>query len=261
MSREQLLKQRIAGGETLAGTMVFEFFVPGMAQIANVAGVDFVLYDMEHSGVDIDAIKLQCAACAGSGVVPLVRVPSHQYQFVARVLDAGAHGIMVPMVADAKQAAELVSWTRYPPEGRRGAAFGVAHDGYRPGTPRDKIAESAARTIVIAMIETPEGVANAEAIAAVPGVDVLWLGHFDLTNFMGIPGDFEHADYLSAVDAIVAAARRHGKVAAVLAADEAWARKYHELGFRMFAYGLDIHLYQKALAAGVQAVHALHALR
>lgn len=257
MSKHQLLKQRVAGGETLAGTMVFEFFVPGMAQIAKVAGADFVLYDMEHSGVGIDAIKAQCAACAGSSIVPLVRVPTNQYQFVARVLDAGAHGIMVPMVADAQQAADIVSWTRYPPEGRRGAAFGVAHDGYRLGTPRDKIAESAARTVVIAMIETPEGVRNADAIAAVPGVDVLWLGHFDLTNFMGIPGDFGHPDYLTSVKAIVAAAQRHGKVAAVMAADDAWARKYHGLGFRMFAYGLDIHLYQQALAAGVQAVHAL----
>lgn len=257
MSKQQLLKQRIAGGETLAGTMVFEFFVPGMAQIAKVAGADFVLYDMEHSGVDIDAIKAQCAACAGSGIVPLVRVPTNQYQFVARVLDAGAHGIMVPMVADAQQAADIVSWTRYPPEGRRGAAFGVAHDGYRPGTPRDKIAESAARTIVIAMIETPEGVRNADAIAAVPGIDVLWLGHFDLTNFMSIPGEFEHPSYLASVDAIVVAARHHGKVAAVLATDETWARKYHSLGFRMFACGLDIHLYQQALTTGVQAVHAM----
>ena len=254
---KQFLKQRIANGETLVGTMVFEFFVPGMAQIAKVAGADFLLYDMEHSGVGIDAIKVQCAASAGSGVVPIVRVPTNQYHFVARVLDAGAHGIMVPMVADAQQAAEIVSWTRYPPEGRRGAAFGVAHDGYRPGSPREKIADSAARTIVIAMIETPEGVRNADAIAAVPGVDVLWLGHFDLTNFMGIPGEFGNPDYLAAVDDIVAAARKHGKVAAVMAADEAWARKYHGLGFRMFAYGLDIHLYQHALATGVQAVRAL----
>lgn len=253
----KLLKQRIAGGETLAGTMVFEFFVPGMAQIAQAAGAEFVLYDMEHSGVEIEAIKYQCAACAGSSVVPLVRVPTNQYHFVARVLDAGAHGVMIPMVADAQQARDIVSWTRYPPQGRRGAAFGVAHDGYRAGTPPEKIAQSEARTIVIAMIETPEGVRNAEEIAAVPGVDVLWLGHFDLTNFMGIPGQFDHPEYLAAVDRVVAAARGQGKVAAVMAADEAWARAYHRLGFRMFAYGLDIHLYQRALSTGVQALREL----
>jgi len=254
---EPLLKARLSGTETLAGTMVFEFFVPGMAQMADASGADFVLYDMEHSGVDIESIKFQCAACNGIGMAPLVRVPTNQYHFVARALDAGAHGVMLPMVADAQQAREIVSWTRYPPQGRRGAAFGVAHDGYRGGAVRDKIAQSAARTITIAMIETPEGVRNADEIAAVEGVDVLWLGHFDLTNFMGIPGEFEHPDYLDAVRRIVAVARRHGKVAAVMAADDAWARAYHAHGFRMFAYGMDIHLYQRALGAGVQAIRAL----
>ena len=190
-------------------------------------------------------------------MVPLVRVPGFHYHFVARALDAGAHGIMMPMVADAEQARALVSWSRYPPLGRRGAAFGVAHDGYLPGAPRDKIAASAERTLVIAMIETPEGVANVDAIAAVDGVDVLWLGHFDLTNFMGIAGEFEHPDYLAAVDRIVAAARRHGKTAAVMSGDDAWARRYHGLGFRMFACGLDVQLFQRGLAAGIGAVRAL----
>lgn len=251
------LKQRLQAGQMPVGTMVFEFFVPGMAQIAAAAGADFLLYDMEHSGADIESIKQQCAACAGMGVAPLVRVPAHEYHFVARVLDAGAHGVMMPMVADAAQARELVAWSRYPPRGRRGAAFGVAHDGYRGGSPVDKIAASEARTLVIAMIETPQGVAQAEQIAAVPGIDVLWLGHFDLTNFMGISAQFEHPEYLAAVRHIVAACRRHGKIAATMAADDAWARQYHGHGFRLFAYGLDVHLFQRTLAAGLQGLRAL----
>ena len=127
------LKQRLKNGHVPVGTMVFEFFVPGMAQMTRAVGADFLMYDTEHSGVDIEAIKAQCAACNGTGVVPLVRVPGFHYHFVARALDAGAHGIMMPMVADAEQARALVSWSRYPPLGRRGAAFGVAHDGYLPG--------------------------------------------------------------------------------------------------------------------------------
>ena len=173
------MKQRLKNGHVPVGTMVFEFFVPGMAQMARAVGADFLMYDTEHSGADIEAIKAQCAACNGTGVVPLVRVPGFHYHFVARAMDAGAHGIMMPMVADAEQA----------------------------------------RALVIAMIETPEGVA--------------------------------------AVDRIVAAAQRHGKTAAVMAGDEAWARRYHGLGFRMFAYGLDAQLFQRALAAGIGAVRAL----
>ena len=133
------LKQRLKNCHVPVGTMVFEFFVPGMAQMARAVGADFLMYDTEHSGVDIEAIKAQCAACNGTGVVPLARA--------------------------------LVSWSRYPPLGRRGAACGVAHDGYLPDAPRDKIAASAERTLVIAMIETPEGVANVDAIAPVDGLD------------------------------------------------------------------------------------------
>jgi len=254
---ETTLKQRIKAGQMPVGTMVFEFFSPGIAQMARVAGADFVMYDMEHSGVGIETIKAQCAACQGTGVVPLVRVPTSQYHLVAGVLDAGVHGVMVPMVADAAQARDIVSWSRYPPQGRRGAAFNVAHDGYAAGTPSEKIAAAEARTLVITMIETPDGVANADAIAAVPGVDVLWLGHFDLTNFMGIPGQFDHPDFVAAVKTVVAAAQRHGKVAAFMASDDDWARRFHGYGFGMFAYSMDVLLYQRALASGIQNLRAL----
>lgn len=251
------LRERLRAGELVAGPMIFEFFSPGIARIARAAGADFVLYDMEHSGADIETIKIQCAVCAGAGIAPVVRVPHHGYSEVARALDAGAHGVMVPMVNDAAQAAELVSFTRYPPRGLRGAAFGLAHDGYVAGRPRDKIAAAEARTVVLAMIENANGLANVDAIAAVDGVDVLFLGHFDLTNFLGIPGEFDHPRFEQALQAIGAAARRHGKVAATMAADEAWARRLHAHGFRMFASGIDVQLFQQALAGGLRGLRAL----
>ena len=251
------LKQRLARRELVVGTMVFEFFTPGIAQLAASAGADFILYDMEHSGADIETIKAQCAYCRGLDIAPVVRVPVGEYHFIARVLDAGAHGIMVPMVGSADQAMRAFECMQYPPVGRRGAAFGTAHDDYLPGAPLDKIAAARAKTVLIALIETPEGVASADAIASLPGVDMLWLGHFDLTNFMGIPGQFEHPDYLAAIDRVVAAAARHGKPAGFMALDDAWASRYHALGFRVFAYGLDMQLFQKALAHGLGQLRAL----
>ena len=251
------LKQRIARRELIVGSMVFEFFTPGIAQLAKSAGADFVLYDMEHSGAGIDVIKAQCSYCRGVDVAPLVRVPVNEYHFIARALDAGAHGIMVPMVDSVEQARRAVACTRYPPAGRRGAAFGTAHDDYLPGAPLDKIAAAHDRTLLIALIETPGGVADADAIAALPGVDVLWVGHFDLTNFMGIPGQFDHPDYRAAIDRVVAAANRHGKPAGFMAVDEVWASRYHALGFRVFAYGLDMQVFQNALAKGLQHLRSL----
>jgi len=105
--------------------------------------------------------------------------------------------------------------------------------------------------MVIAQIETAEGLANVEAIAAVPGVDVLWIGHFDLTNFLGIPGEFKHPQYLAAVDRVVAACKANGKTAAFLTTDESWVRDYAAKGFRCFAYGVDHLMLQHALRSGL----------
>jgi len=251
------MKTRLKRNDLLAGSMIFEFFTPGIAQIAKTAGADFILYDMEHSGADIETIKSQCAYCRGLDITPLVRVPVGEYHFIARVLDAGAHGVMVPMVESVEQARHIVACTQYPPVGRRGAAFGTAHDDYLPGAPVVKIAAARARTIVIALIETPAGVAAADDIAALSGVDMLWVGHYDLTNFMGIPGQFDHPEYLAAIERVVNAARRASKPAGFMALDDAWAARYHALGFRVFAYGLDMQIFQNALAKGLAHLRGL----
>ena len=251
------MKERLKRNELCTGTMVFEFFTPGIAAIVRAAGADFILYDMEHSGAGIETMKAQFAHCRGLPIAPWVRVPVNEYTWIARALDAGAHGVMIPMVDSVDDAARAVRSMQYPPAGRRGAAFGMAHDDYLPGPPVDKIAAARAKTILIALIETPGGVAAADDIAALPGVDVLWLGHFDLTNFMGIPGQFDHPDYLAAVDRIVAAARRHGKPAGFLALDDDWARRYHAKGFRVMAYGLDSQLLLGALKRGIETLRAL----
>jgi len=231
------------------GALVFEFFSPGMPQVLKAADCEFVLFDMEHTGLGFETLKMLFAACRGIGLSPMVRVPRSEYHFLARALDVGAHGVMVPMVESADEARRIVEATHYPPQGRRGAAFGIAQDDYRGGDVKAKVAELNERTLVIAQIESERGLAEVAPIAATPGIDVLWLGHFDLTNFLGIPGDFEHPQYLAAIDSIVAAARRHGKGLGFMAADAQWARRYRDLGFNMIAAGLDQTLLQAAIRA------------
>lgn len=254
--RDNPLKQKLLRGEPGFGTMAFEFFVPGLPQMAKAAGAEFLLFDMEHSGLGYETLKQLVAACRGIGLVPMCRVPAGQYHFIARALDIGVMGIMVPMVASAEEAAHVVACTRYPPQGRRGAAFGFAHDDYEGGSVADKLRAANERTLVMALIETPEGIRNVSRIAAVPGLDVLWLGHFDLTNFLGIPAQFGHPKYVRAVERLTAAARRHGKVLGSMSADEAWSRQYWDLGFRLFAAGIDAHLMQTALRAALDPLRA-----
>jgi 2-dehydro-3-deoxyglucarate aldolase/4-hydroxy-2-oxoheptanedioate aldolase len=251
--RDNAVKKSLAAGGRALGSMVFEFFTPGMPRLLANAGAEFALYCMEHTGAGFEILKPQFALCRALGVVPLVRVPGTEYDFIARALDCGALGVMVPLVATAEQAQFIVSCTRYPPEGRRGAAFGFAHDDYQGGDVAEKMRMIHERTLVIAMIETARGLENVEAIAAVPGVDVLWLGHFDLTNFLGIPGDFSHPKYKGAIKHITSAASRHGKAAGYMAADAALGREYLGHGFRMIATGTDQGLLQAAIAGNIGA--------
>jgi 2-dehydro-3-deoxyglucarate aldolase/4-hydroxy-2-oxoheptanedioate aldolase len=249
--RDNPVKRTLAAGGRAFGAMVFEFFTPGLPQLCVNAGAEFALFDMEHTGLGFETLKTQCALCRGLPIVPMARVPRSDYHFISRALDVGAMGVMVPMVGSADEAARIVSSARYPPQGRRGAAFGFAHDDYQGGNVADKIEALHERTLLIVQIETVEGLRNVEAIAAVPGIDALWLGHFDLTNSMGIPGAFDHPDYVAAVARIVTACERAGKVAAFLATDERSARDAVARGFRMFAYGIDQLMLQDALRTGL----------
>lgn len=245
--RDNPIKARIAKGGFAYGTMVFEFFTPSLAQICKTAGAEYIIYDMEHSAVSIETIREQISYCRGIGMIPMVRVPATQYDYISRVLDAGAMGVMVPMVETKEQAEFIVQSTRYPPVGRRGAAFGFAHDDFESGSVTDKIKAAHDRTMVICLIETAKGVENADAIASVPGVDVCWLGHFDLSNFMGIPAAFKDKRFLAAVDKILAACAKHKKTPGFMAGDQAWAEDYMGKGFRLMAASVDAHLLQAAL--------------
>jgi 2-keto-3-deoxy-L-rhamnonate aldolase RhmA len=246
------LRQRVLAGETVLGSMIFELFSPGIPQLLVHAGAEYVIYDMEHTGTSLETIKAQIAFCRGLPIAPMARVPRGEYHFLARALDIGCHGVMIPMVESAEQAKSIAEATHYPPRGRRGAAFGFAHDDYAPGDPKAKMKAADARTLVIAQIETERGLEHVESIAAVDGIDVLWVGHFDLTNFLGIPGQFDHPTYMKALERIVAAARRHRKGLGFLAASDEWARTYKKLGFNMLAAGPDHTL----LTAGMRGIIA-----
>jgi 2-dehydro-3-deoxyglucarate aldolase/4-hydroxy-2-oxoheptanedioate aldolase len=250
------IKNDILGGRTVAGAMVFEFFSPGMTAILANAGCRFVLYDMEHTGLGFETLKWLFAASRGLPIEPMVRVPRGDYAWLARALDLGARGVMIPMVESAAQARAIVQCCRYPPLGRRGAAFGFAQCDYLGGDVGVKIGQAHARTLVIAQIETEHGLADVEAIAAVDGVDVLWVGHFDLSNFLGIPGRFDDPRFDAAMRRVAEVARRHGKAAGFMATDAAWIDRAKAMGYTMLAGGTDSGLLQQAYAGLVERIRA-----
>ncbi|HWE63161.1 MAG TPA: aldolase/citrate lyase family protein [Chloroflexota bacterium] len=254
---ESRLRRILSAGGYAAGTMIFEFNTPGVARILDAVGLDFAVYDMEHSGFEIGDIRALLAWSRAATFTPIVRVPSPDYHFLARIHDVGARGVMVPMVGTRAQAEAIVRACKYAPEGARGAAFGVAHDDFRAGSVAATMADANRDNLIIAQIETAQGVEHAAEIAAVPGIDVIWIGHFDLTLSLGIPGQFDHPRFVEAVDIVVAAAVAHGRPLGILVSDPAAGRFWIERGFRIICYSGDIWLLQRALAEGVAWVRSL----
>lgn len=247
-------RQVVKEGRIPLGTMVWEFGTRGMPKILEAADLDFVLIDMEHSTFDGERVADLLAMFKATPIAPFVRVPQRLYHFLARAMDAGALGVMVANVETAEQAREIVAAVKYAPMGHRGVGLGSAHTDYVVPDPATYFLESNENTTVIAMIESPLGVANADAIAATPGVDVLWVGHFDLTQAMGIPAQFHHPDFLAAIRNVIAAARRHGKVAGINPSVPDQAEEWIAAGFNAISWGNDATIYRTALTAAIQSL-------
>jgi len=245
------VKQKLSAGGVALGSMVFEFDSPGISRIAGHAGAEFLIFDMEHTGWSVETIRRLIATTPRSGPLPFVRVPAVEYHFIARVLDMGAAGLMFPMVETVEQARRIVNSAKYPPMGRRGAAFGVAHDDYAGTDILATMRAANEQGLLIAQIETRAGLENVDAIAAVEGIDVLWIGQFDLSNSLGIPGEFDHPEFQSAVDRVLAACKTHNKAAGYMGLDAADGRTQIDRGFRAIAFSGDLWIYQQALRAGL----------
>lgn len=235
-------RARLKAGETLLGQLLLEFFTPGIGPMLDACGLDFVIFDMEHGRCDVPMAEQLIASCRGSGIVPIVRVPDLRFAPLSRMLDIGAQGVMVPRVETREQTEDIVAQLKYAPQGRRGVATGIAQDLYRAGG-AEFFAQANEDTTVIVQVETVKGMENLDAIAAVPGVDVIWIGHYDLTVSMGIPAQFDHPDMLKAMDDLLAACNRHGVAPGFLPPTQESAAHWISKGFRMLSLGSDIGVY------------------
>lgn len=239
------IRQRLRAGDVLLGQLLLEFFTPGIGPMLDACGLDFVIFDMEHGRCDIHLLEMMIASCRGSRIVPMARVPDLNFAPLGRVLDLGARGVMVPRVETREQTEEIVRALKYPPQGKRGVALGIAHDLYRPAGP-EFFARSNQETIVIIQVETANAFENLESIVAVPGVDVVWIGHYDLALSMGLPGQFDHPRLLGAMDDLVAVCHKYGVAPGFLPPTQESAAHWVGKGFRMLSLGSDIGVYLDA---------------
>jgi len=233
-------RQRLEAGGLALGFGVHHMRGSATGMIAAAAGFDWLFIDMEHGAMSVaDAAQISMAALS-QGVTPIVRVCKEAIFEGTRALDNGAMGVVVPHVDTAEAAAAIVQAYRFPPTGTRSWGGPPFAYGLGPVNPAAAQAELNASILIACMIETPLAVANAEAIAAVPGVDVLMFGTSDLTATMGIPGQIAHPDVRAAYAKVGAACAKHGKVMGMGGVyDETTARDYIGLGARFLLSGND----------------------
>ena len=253
---ENTFKEMTAHRRVKLGTLVAEFATPGIGHILKSAGCDFVFFDMEHSGFSLETVKSAIRYFEAAGLPMMVRVPSQDYHFLARAMDMGAEALMAPMVSSVEQAQHIINSMKYHPAGARGVALQIAHDRYRPGSVADKFTAANKRSAFICLIETADGVKNIDGIAALHGVDCLWVGHFDLSVSLGIPGDFANPTFTGAMDKIVAAAKKHNKSLGRLVPTVQQGQDFYAQGFDLICYSGDVWVLHDAMADAVSKIRA-----
>ena len=238
----EALKKKFLHRKPIRGAMIFDFFSPGVPYVIKNSGCEFVIFDMEHGGLALDKFKELSLISNSISLSPMIRIPEISYNYVARALDLGANGIMIPMVNNQKEALEIVKYSKYPPLGRRGAGFGFAHNEYKSENPIDVMENANKSLINIIQIENRMGLENIEEIAKIDYIDCLWVGHFDLSNFLGVPGQFNSKLYLNAVNRIVEASNKNKKSLGIMVSNREEMNFYFNLGFNVIAVGTEMNL-------------------
>ncbi|MFH1596505.1 MAG: aldolase/citrate lyase family protein [Pseudomonadota bacterium] len=254
-AKNYTLKEALKRRETTIGSWI-TLAHPAIAEIMAKAGFEWLVVDLEHSAITMGEAAELIRVIDLCGVVPLVRLSANDAVQIKRVMDAGAHGVIVPMVNTAAQAEQAVASVSYPPRGWRGVGlaraqgYGDNFEGYREWLQQE--------AVVIVQVEHIQAVENLKEILAVEGVDGFIVGPYDLSGSLGIPGQFEHPLMQEAMERIRIGGANSRKAPGihVVEPDLAELRRRLDQGYRFVAYSLDIRMLDRACRAGLDAVRS-----
>ena len=247
--------RQLRAGKLAIGLGVNQARTVGIATMAKTAGFDWLFIDGEHSSMDGDDAAQLSTAALGAGVTPIVRVAGFEHWHASRMLDNGAQGVVVPHVDSELEAKRVADHCRFPPIGHRSMGGGLQQLGFAsvPVGEASRIVNE--ETLVVVMLESPKGIENCEAIAAVPGIDALLIGTNDLCFEMGIPGQFNDPRIAEAYKKTIAACRKHGKFAGMggMYTPELLERHIN-MGVQLILSGSDFSLLMQAGTARASLV-------
>jgi 2-keto-3-deoxy-L-rhamnonate aldolase RhmA len=236
---ESPVKKLLREGKPAMGVTITVNSVDVAAHAANL-GFDFLWIEMEHSPITLETVRNIVLATRGLKAVPLARVPVNELWTAKRVLDAGVLGVIFPFTSTPELARQAAAACKYPPAGRRGSGARLA--AFRWPAPQSYYDFADENVLVIVNIEEAEALGNIDAIAATPGIDVIFIGTSDLSFSLGLRGQQDHPKVHEAVAKIVAAAKKHNKILGTLAGNPDQTKKYIEQGFLFFQASTDLGL-------------------
>lgn len=250
------VKDKLARGELVASMTVRLARTAEIARIAKTAGFDMLYIDLEHAPLALDAAGQMCLAALDLGLMPAVRVPANTPDYISRLLDAGALGVIAPHVRSAAEARAVVRAAKLPPQGERSNTGAFPHLHYRTFAPDETAAAINEATMVIVQFETADVLTRADEIAAVEGVDIVLVGLNDMLADMGLPGQYDHPRVRDIYQSVIDACRRHGKHCGVggLASRPDLIAEYVRMGARFVSSGTDLSFLLAAATARAQEI-------
>jgi 2-keto-3-deoxy-L-rhamnonate aldolase RhmA len=252
--KEKLKRDEVVASMTVRLTRGVE-----IARMAKTAGFDMIYVDLEHSTLSLDVTGQICLAALSCGIAPMVRVPANTPEYIQRVLDGGALGIIAPGIGSAEEARAVVRTSKFAPQGERGAGGALPHLEYRSFPAAEANTAMNDATMVIVQFESADALDKAEEIVAVDGVDMVLLGINDLLSSMGLAGQHEHPKVREAYAHTIAVCRKHGKHVGVggLSTKPKLAAEFIAMGARMVSTGTDIQFLQAAMNDKASQVHQM----
>ena len=240
------LKAKLQDGGLAIGTMISEIRNPNLAYMLAQCGYDFFIIDNEHGAYSPESVSNMIAGARGAGIPVIVRIPEIRREAIMKPLDSGAAGLLVPMVNSADQAREVISFAKYPPMGNRGAALSRAHSLYSRPKAAEYLAQANAATFIAVQAESLEAIENLESIASTSGLDSIFVGPFDLSVSMGIPGQVTDPAEVEAISNVIDVCRKFNIIPGIHMSDEKNLKGWIQKGMRFVSFSSDVDLLAKA---------------
>lgn len=249
-----MIKQTLKEGKGVIGTMITEFGAPEIIRMMATSGFDFVFIDTEHSPFTLETVIDMIRVAKPLDLDVLVRVPDAEYHLIARTLDAGAQGVMVPRVESVEQVQRIVDAVKYPPLGQRGfGGRGILTD-YKKMPLKERVEEFNKNTIIVLQIERKKAIDNIERLVSIKGVDVALIGPNDLSLSLGIPGEFTHPTMVESIQRVVDACEKFHIASGIHVGDMKTLLHWKDRGMKMLTYSTDAAL---MISATTEAVRLL----